>query len=115
MGHFCTIYGYIQIHHRDFEKVVRRIETLKLEANFSAKFIQGHFVSERSGLTTFCLGGDFKEYHQDNPNEFIESFLKFLKPIEGIYCKLCFDSELGVYPKQVNFAKLDGNWFKENH
>ena len=112
MGHYCTVYGYIQIHHTHFDEVSKHIKKLKDEGNLAAKFILGHYDYKRSGFITFGIGGEFKEYHYVDPDEFIGNFSIFLKPIKGICCTICFDSELSIYPKRVDFAKLESDWFK---
>jgi len=114
MGHYCTTYGYLQIHHRDFDKVVRHIEKRQLEGVSVAKFFLGHYDNERGGFITFCIGGEFKEYFEDNPSELIDNFLKFLQPLNGICCTICFESELGIYPKQVDLVRHDNNWLQMN-
>ena len=113
MGHFSTIYGYIQIHLSDFDESLSYVEQQKLNQKFGAKFVCGHHINERSGFATLAICGELKEYHDDNPSEFIDSFYEFLEPIEGICCTLCFDSELGIYPPQLKYVRQDDTWLKD--
>ena len=116
MGHYAEIYGFIQIHHRESEKVKQFFELERQDEYSFANMVFGPYIG-RSGFPVFPLGGELKIYHSDNPEEFLKEFFKFLNsiPADFISCLLGIDGEItDLYPAQTRWLKTDGASDKNN-
>jgi len=111
MGHYATVYGFIQVHHSFVEDMKKKISLYLEEREFFSDMIFGPHDNKQSGFSTFAIVGEVKESYYDEPEDFEAHLRKLLPVVPFANCQLNIVSEVRDDSNSIKLiSSEDCNW-----